>query len=51
MELSSSEDDFVVLSFLEKRKYWVNPILKTREEKGEFHLLQELRNYPNHSQV
>ncbi len=32
MESSSSEDDFVVLGLLEKRKrkYWVLPILKTR---------------------
>ncbi len=34
-----------------KRKYWVHPILQTREEQGEFHLLKELRNYPDHFQV
>ncbi len=54
MESSSSEDDFLVLSLIEKRKgqHWVHPILKTREERGEFHLLvEELRKYPDRLQV
>ncbi|XP_042273182.1 uncharacterized protein LOC121900727 [Thunnus maccoyii] len=57
MELSSSEDDFVVLSLLErerkrKRKYWVHPILRRCQEQGEFHLLiKELRNSPDRFQV
>ncbi len=42
-----SEDDFVVLSLSRKRKYWIHPILKTRQEQGEFHLLiKELQNFP-----
>ncbi len=52
MESSSSEDDFLVLSLIEKRKHWVHSILKTREEQGEFHLLvKELRKYPDRFQV
>ncbi len=39
MKSSGSEDDFVILSLLEKRKreYSSNP--KTRQEQREFHLL------------
>ncbi len=47
MELLSSDDDFVLLSLLEKRrrKYWVHSILKTRQEQGKFHLLiKKLQN-------
>ncbi len=50
----SSEEDFVVLSLLEKRerKYWVHPILKTKQEQKEFHLqIKELWNYPDCFQV
>ncbi len=52
MESSSSEDDFVVPSLLErekiKRKYWVSPILRYRE----FSLLiKELRDYPGRFKV
>ncbi len=44
MESSSTEDDFVVLSLLE-RKYWVHPILIYRED-GEFRrLIKEQRDY------
>ncbi len=43
MGSSSSENNFVVLSLLEKKKkkkkYRVHPILKTRQEQEEFHLL------------
>ncbi len=52
MELSGSEDDFVVLSLLEKGKYCFYLILKKRQEQEEFHLLiKELWNYPDHFQV
>ncbi|CAL9705130.1 unnamed protein product [Knipowitschia caucasica] len=52
MESSSSEEDFVLLSVLEKRKkrkrrYWVHPILRSRAERGEYHLLTDLRGYPD----
>ncbi|KAI7806549.1 hypothetical protein IRJ41_007875 [Triplophysa rosa] len=56
MESSSSDDDFVVLSLLKKRKikrkYWVHPVLRLRNEEGEFHLLiMELRDYPDRFKI
>ena len=48
---SSSEDDFAVLSHFEQ-KYKLHPILRTRQEKGEFHLLiKELLDSSNGCQV
>jgi len=50
MKSSSSEHDLVVLSLLKKRKrkkkYWVHPIPRLHREEGEFHLIKELRDYP-----
>ncbi len=54
MELSGSEEDFLVLSLIEKRKqkHPVHLILKTREEQGDLHLLvRELRKYRDRFQV
>jgi len=55
MKPSSSEHDLVVLALLKKRKrkrkYWVHPILKLRREEGEFHLIKELRDYPESFKV
>ncbi len=50
MESQSSEDDFVVLSLLKKRKgnskYWVHPILALRRTEGEMHLrINEPQDY------
>ncbi len=49
MESSSSEDDFVVLSLLKKRKinrkYWVHLMLRLRREEREFHHFKELWDY------
>ncbi len=55
MDSSSSEDDFVALSLIEKRrkrKYCVcvHPILKLRREEGEF-LIKELRIYPERFKI
>ncbi len=53
MELSSSEDDFVVFNFLTNVKENSVSIQSwEQDEQGEFHLLmQELQNYPSHLQV
>ncbi len=46
MESSSIEDNFVVLSLLKKeRKYWVQPILKYREDREFRLLIKEQRDY------
>lgn len=46
MESLSSEDDFVVLSFLENRTRkiicWVHPIMRRHPEQGEFYVLMKL---------
>lgn len=55
IKLSSSEDNFVVLTSWEKEKTvasHIHPILKIRQEEGEFHpLMKELWVYPDHFHV
>lgn len=55
MELSGSEDDFMVLTSREKKNkkhFLFHPILKTRQGQGEFHpLIEELWRYRDHYQV